>query len=122
MVNTILYYVRFPDGSVKSYLENLIAEHIPTLVDQDGYHSQMPEGVLDHVKDGRAVEEENWWIVSERGRRYMRKTAVGWKFRVKWKDGTITWSPLKDLRESNPVDIAVYATARGIHDEPTFAW
>ena len=30
--------------------------------------------------------------------------------------------PLKDLRVSNPVDIAVYATARGIQDEPAFAW
>ena len=29
--------------------------------------------------------------------------------------------PLKDLRESNPVDIA-YATARGIQDELAFAW
>ena len=61
------------------------------------------------------------WINTKSGRR-KRQTTVGWRFRVKWKDGTNTWVPLKDLKESNPVEIAEYVTARGISDEPAFAW
>ena len=51
-------------------------------VDQDGYHSLMLEAILDHAKDGRAVEQKNQWIVSKRGRRSMSKTTVSWKFQV----------------------------------------
>ena len=29
---------------------------------------------------------------------------------------------MKDLKESHPVEVAEYAKARGIHDEPAFAW
>ena len=122
VLNTMLYDVQFPDGSIKPYSANLIAENILSQVDQDGYHNQMLEGILDHAKDGRAVDQKNQWVVSKRGRRSMRKTTVGWKFKVKWKDGTVTWSSLKDLRQSNPVDVAVYVTSRDIQNEPAFSW
>ena len=46
----------------------------------------MLEGILNHAKNDRAVEKENPWIVSKRGNRSRRKTTVGWKFCVKWKD------------------------------------
>ena len=77
---------------------------------------------MEHSKDGRAVENRNQWVVSKQGRRHMRQTTVGWKFRVKWKDGTSTWTSLKDLKESNPVEIAEYVTSRDIASEPAFAW
>ena len=40
MLNTALYDVQFPDGSVKPYSANIIAENILNSVDADGYHSQ----------------------------------------------------------------------------------
>ena len=39
-----------------------------------------------------------------------------------WKDGSETWAPLKVLKESNPVDVAEFAKAKGIDSEPAFAW
>jgi hypothetical protein len=30
--------------------------------------------------------------------------------------------PLKDMKESHPVDVAEFAKSRGIHEEPAFAW
>ena len=47
---------------------------------------------------------------------------MGWKFKVKWKDGTVTWTSLKDLKEYNPVEIADYVTSRDIVSKPAFAW
>ena len=41
---------------------------------------------------------------------------------VACKDGSDTWITLKDMKESNPVDITQFAKYEGIDDEPTFAW
>jgi len=41
---------------------------------------------------------------------------------VKWKDDSETWIKLKDIKESNPIEVAEYAKARNISNEPAFAW
>ena len=122
MINTILYDVQFPDGAIKPYSENLIAENILTQVDADVYHNQLLEGILDNSKDKRVVEMKHQWIYTKRGRRSMWKTTFAWKFCMKWKDGTVTWISLKDTKELNPIEVAEYVTARSIQYEPDFAW
>ena len=52
----------------------------------------------------------------------MRKTTKGWKLLVKWADESETWVPLKDMKESHPVETAEFARAREIADQPAFAW
>ena len=49
-----------------------------------------------------------------------RRTTKGWQLLVQWKDGSTSWTPLKDLKESNPVEVAEYAVANKIADEPAF--
>ena len=39
-----------------------------------------------------------------------------------WADDSETWVPLKDLKESHPVEVAEFAKARGITDEAAFIW
>ena len=41
---------------------------------------------------------------------------------MEWKDGSVDWVPLKDLKQSNPVDMAEYAVANEISDEHAFNW
>ena len=41
---------------------------------------------------------------------------------VKWRDGTAIWVLLNALKESHPVEVAEYAVADKIADEPAFAW
>ena len=52
----------------------------------------------------------------------MRKRTVGWKFNIKWRDGTTKWVSLKDLKESNSIEVAEYVTERNILEEPAFDW
>jgi hypothetical protein len=52
----------------------------------------------------------------------MRRTTQGWKLLIQWADETETWIPLKDMKESHPVEVAEFAKARGIAQEPAFAW
>ena len=92
---------------IKPYSANIIAENILNSVDSDGYHSQFLEGILDHSVGSNAVAKKDMWTKTKSGRR-KRETTVGWKFHVKWKDGTTTWVPLKDLKESNPIEISEY--------------
>jgi Reverse transcriptase (RNA-dependent DNA polymerase) len=39
-----------------------------------------------------------------------------------WVDGTADWLPLKDLKDSNPIETAEYAVSNKIADKPAFIW
>ena len=36
--------------------------------------------------------------------------------------GSTEWVPLKEVKDSNPVELAKYAMANKIHEEPAFKW
>ena len=52
----------------------------------------------------------------------LKITTRGWKILVEWKDETLTWMDMKDVKEANPVELAEYALASGIDEEPAFKW
>ncbi len=62
------------------------------------------------------------YITTKSGTQRLCQTAVGWKFLVQWANSLCQWIDLKLLKESNPVQVAEYATARNIAEEPAFAW
>ena len=119
----MIYEVQFPDGQVKEYAANVIAENMLTQVDSDGYSLTMLDAIIDYHKDEAvAVPKNDSHVVTPRGQKRLRKTTVGWKLLVKWKDQSESWIPLKDLKESHPCETAEFARARSIADEPAFAW
>ena len=50
------------------------------------------------------------------------QTTVGCSFLVIMKDGTGSWTPMRVLKESNPIQIAEYVMSRKINNDPAFAW
>lgn len=122
-LNSIIYNVEFPDGTVKEYSANVIAQNMLSQVDSDGFTMTMMEGGIDHKMDNAtAVPKSDKYIATRRGQRRLRKTTSGWKLLIKWKDGSESWIHLKDLKESHPVEVDEYAKARGIADEDEFSW
>ena len=122
-LNSIIYDVEFPDGTIKEYSANVIAENMLVQVDSDGFAMTIMEGIIDHKMDKAiAVAKSDKYIATRRGQRKLRKTTMGWKLLVKWKDGSESWIHLKDLKESHPVELAEYAKSRDIADEAAFAW
>ena len=119
---SLVYDVEFPDGVVKKYSANVIAENILSQVDQSGFHSQSIEKIMNHERMGNAVSRRNAFVTTKRGVRKLRHTTVGWKFHCLWKDGSSSWIPLKVLKESNPIEVAEYVTALELQDELAFAW
>ena len=121
-LNTMTYDVEFPNGEVREYTANVIAENMYAQVDADGHTHTMLDSILDYSKDGNAVEMDDMYVTTKSGNRRMRQTTNGWKLLVQWKDGSEQWIPLKLMKEYNPVEVAEFACARKIDKEPAFAW
>ncbi len=107
-----MYDVEFPDRAVKKYSANIITENVLSRVYPDGFYTNVISHVLDHKRDGSAVPMSDKYIKTKSGQMWQRQTTTGWSFQVKWRDGLTSWVALKDLKETNPVDIAEYAVAR----------
>lgn len=122
ILNTLVYDVEFPDGDVREYSANIIAENMYAQVDADGFSHMLLDYIADYKKDGNAIDKADSYVITKSGRRRLRKSTNGWHLQVKWKDGSSQWIPLKILKESNPIETAEFATARGIMDEPAFSW
>ncbi len=122
MLNSMIYDVKFPDGAVREYRGNIIAQNVLEQIDNDGHMTMKLKRILDYRRDGSAVSKVNKYIQSSNGQLKLRKTTTGWKFLVEYTDGSQRWEWLKDLKETNPVDIAEFAAARNLIDEAAFAW
>lgn len=123
VLNSVVYEVEFPDGQVKEYSANVIAENMLTQVDSEGFSTTLMEAIVDHRRDPAvATSKDDKYVITKSGQKRLRKTTVGWKLLVRWRNGNEDWIPLKDLKESNPVETAEFARARGIADEPAFVW
>ena len=114
-LNSIIYDVEFPDGQVKEYAANIIAENMLTQVDSDSMSTTLMEAIVDHRRDDeKALQHHDKYVHTKNGRRHLRKTTKGWELLIKWKDKSESWIKLADMKESHPVEVAEYARARGI--------
>jgi hypothetical protein len=122
ILNTFMYDVGFPDGEVKEYSANIIAENMFAQVDGDGNTSPVFSGILSFTKDSSAVSKSDRFFITKTGRRHAKKTTDGFTFEVLYRDGTIEMVPLSKLKESNPIEVAEFAVSQNIQDEPAFDW
>jgi len=122
ILDTSIYEVEFDDGSMEAYSANIIAEHIYSQVDGEGYTQYMLSEIVDHKKDNTAVTKEDGLIATKAGRKLPKRTTKGWQFLCQWNDGTTSWHPLKDVKESHLLQVAQYAINNGLAEEPAFAW
>jgi hypothetical protein len=120
--DTRAYMVELGDGSVAEYTANIIAENIYSQIDSEGRQQALMKEISDFRKDGTAIAREDGFTISSNGNRTPKVTTRGWQLLVEWKDGTSDWIDLKDLKESNPVEVAEFAMHNQIQDEPAFAW
>ena len=79
---------------------------------------------MDCKFDSKVVKGSGY-VVDHNGRRRFCKTTAGIKLQVALRSGDKiikTWLPLKDLKESNPFQVAEFAKARGLDKKPAFKW
>ena len=117
-LNSIIYDMEFPDGQVKEYAANIIAENMLTQVDSDGMSTILMEAIVDHRRDDeKALQHHDKYVQTMNGRCHLRKTTKGWELLIKWKDNSESWIKFADMSESHPVEVSEYARARGIDKE-----
>ena len=72
-----MYDVEFPDGAVKQYAANTIAENMYTQLDEDGYSQSILDSIIDYKTDGKAITKENMYVMTKSGQKRLRKTTAG---------------------------------------------
>jgi hypothetical protein len=80
------------------------------------------EEIIDHMVDDSAISMDQSQFHDKNGQLWQKQTTRGWQMLVEWKDGNSLWTTLKDLKESNPVEVAKYAVANNLVSEPSFSW
>jgi hypothetical protein len=75
-----------------------------------------------HRKDGQVISILDGFTTSKNGNKCPKQTTIGWQLLVEWNNGSSDWTNVKDLKESNPVEIAEHAVANKIVEEPAFKW
>ena len=75
-------------------------------VDSEGHHYQVLTEVTDHKKDDSAIAKVDGFIKSSSGNLHRKRMTCGWKLLVEWKYSSVDWVPLKELNQSNPVELA----------------
>ena len=95
LLNTLSYDVEFPDGTVREYGANIIAENIYSQVDEQGHSHGILDSILDHRKSDDAIDIEQKYVMTKSGQRRLRKSTVGWDLLVKYKHGEEQWVPLR---------------------------
>jgi hypothetical protein len=114
------YEVKFTDGTIEQYATNFIAKNMYPQVNDEGNVFQLLDEIMDHKKDDTAIDIANGTVTTSSGNVKPKITTQGWQFFVLWKDKSMSWVNLKDLKASNPVELAEYAVANWIAEEPAF--
>jgi hypothetical protein len=99
-----------------------IAENLYSQVDNEGYETLFLVSILEHKKDNSSVSKDDQYTRSCNGNMVIQITTKGWNLLVQWKDGSTSWEPLQNLKESNPVEVAKYAVANKSAEEAAFSW
>ena len=111
MHDKYLYEVEYPNGRTEQLAANIMDVILMSQVDSEVHHYQVLTEVTDQKKDDNAIAKVGGFIKSSSGNLHQKRTTPVWKLLVEWKDGSVDWVPLKDLKQSSPVDLAEYAVA-----------
>jgi hypothetical protein len=124
ILDTRVYEVEFADGHIQAYAANVLAEAIYTQVDNEGNRFLLLQEITDHIMDDTALTTEQMYYPNAHGSRNPspKQTTKGWKLCCLWKDGSTSWEPLRNLKESNPIEVAEYAEAKCLLNQPAFIW
>eukprot|EP00956_Cyclotella_meneghiniana_P018312 scaffold30420_cov55-Cyclotella_meneghiniana.AAC.1 len=120
-LDTRLYEVCFPDGRTEALAANVIAESLYSQCDPDGNEFVLLDSILDYRRHDGAISKSNQVRVVD-GKKIVRRSTCGWELCCSWKDGSTSWQSLSELKESHPVQVAEFAFAAQIADEPAFNW
>jgi hypothetical protein len=114
--------VRFVDGEEKDIAFNVLSEHLYSQVDKEGRQHRIFKEIFNHRKNKNVLDKADGFRLLPNGQQVPKKSESRWDLEAEWKDGTTSWLPLKELKETNGVEVAQYARDNRLLEEPAFAW
>ena len=121
MINSLLHDVGFHRQG-KEHSANVIVESMLRRWDSDSFLETVLEAIIDYTKDDAVVDIANEDAITLKGRRMLWKTAKGWNVKVALTNDLELWLLLKDLKESDLVEVVAFVKARDLEKEPAFCW
>ena len=91
-------------------------------VDLEGRHQLIFCEIIDHRKNDIAIPIAQGTIKTHGGQSHTVITSKDWELKVVWEDGTVSWLPMCEVKNANPVETAEYVVASKIDDAPPFNW
>ena len=122
LLDSSIYEVELDDGESEAFSANIIAEHIYSQIDDEGYTHYTLSEIIDHRSDSSAVTKDDGFVTLRNGQKKPRMTTKGWQICCQWNDGSTSWHSLKDVKESHPIQVAEYAVNNKLTEEPAFKW
>ena len=109
ILDTRVYKVEYVDGHKASLTANAIAQNMFAQVDDERNRHVLFDAIIDHRHTALALKQADTFIVTSSGNRQRRETTKVWYMLILWKDGSTTWVPLKDMKETYSVQVSEYA-------------
>ena len=146
ILDTSEYLVKFTDGGEQEIAANVILENLMEQCDSEGNQYTIFKGIYGHREVDRGEEEDPKKETKKDERPYDynagmmcpddvtrrkrkrspdkkdQKTTREWDIQVEWTNGEVSWIPMKDVKTSNPIELAEYAVNHDLQDEPAFSW
>jgi len=103
---------------------NQIAANLWEQVDVDGQRYKVIKEIVDHRANHEAIRAgcTDAFEEAPNGSKQPTETTKGWELQVELNNGELIWVKLKDLKHSNPVELAEYAYDNRLLEEPAFKW
>ena len=122
MPGNSVYETEYSDGTMEQLTANIIGGNKLSQVDSEYHHYKVLTEVNEHKRDYSNITEVNDFIKSSHGKLHRKRKNHVYKLLVEWKYGSVDLVSLKDLEQSNPVELAEYAVVNEIRDEPDLNW
>jgi len=104
VLNTRIYIAEFPDGHISEYAANLIPNAIYDETNDDGYQEVLFEQIIgrDRCLPGPSSMQDDT-LTPDNIRKSNKYTTKGWMICISWKDGTSSWHPMSEIKNSYPL-------------------
>lgn len=112
----MVYGGEFADSSIREYPGNIIAEIMYAQFDPYYHSHDILECKLDFKNDDKVLSSDDLYVTIKSGRCHIMKIASVWNFLIQYKDGSEELTHLEQMRDSNPLEIAEFATVKWISE------
>jgi hypothetical protein len=110
----------FLDGHVQELSANAVINAIYNQIDEEGYDSSLFRDIIEHRKTKIVKETDE--AQEQLNSNTNHCTTMGWDICIAWQDGSTSWHPLSDVKNSFQLQLAKYAKLNKLDNEPAFSW